>query len=429
MRIDLPKSMDYGSPGPVMGLLQPLEPAQRPFSNLTMDLITELPAHRELGYDTLMVVVCRFSKWVTLIPCHKELTGAGTFDLLKTYVFRSHKGFPISIVTDRDPRWTGTAFETLCQENFIKLSQSTANHPQTDGQTERMNRSIEEIARSYLQFDQSQLWDMLPDLEFAINDTPIAALQDRSPYEIVMGQAPYRPIDLNVKAEATLRGVPEPVRDRLIRMRTMQREVRESLRQAQQRLVETANRHRRPIPAALRPGAQAYVKRTQLLTPAQRQQLRTNDNVRGRAKLQNKYLGPFKVLARVGNIAFKIELPTTVKAHPVIHAEALKLYQPHNREGLEPDPVEPLFTTDANGDVVEIFEVADIVASRRAGRTRKATGFKPLQYLTKWKHYPLEEAEWTRFDQLSAWWRNHIPKRLDQPTQQERTEADAVELS
>ena len=191
-----------------------------------MELITDLNPHPVHHYDTLFVVVCRFSKFVTLIPTQKNLSGAGTIDLLQQHVFATFRGCPISIVSDRDPRWTGTAFSDFCKSFNIKHLLSSAAHPQIDGLTERLNRSIEEIACNYLGYDQSLFWDILPEITFAINDTPIRALNDSSPFTIGMGQSPLRPLNVSVGlAEAA----PPSIRDRILNVETVRTEIRELL--------------------------------------------------------------------------------------------------------------------------------------------------------------------------------------------------------
>eukprot|EP00035_Acanthoeca_spectabilis_P020257 m.431879 g.431879 ORF g.431879 m.431879 type:complete len:1002 (-) comp17364_c0_seq1:98-3103(-) len=391
-----------------MGQLVPLEPPLRPFSHLTMDLITDLEPHPTLSYDTVLVVVCRFSKFTWLIPCAKTLTGAGTIDLLQQRVFDTFAGYPISIVSDRDPRWTGTCFTDFCSAAGIKHSRSSAAHPQSDGLTERTNRSFEEVARSYLGYDQALLWDLLPHLEFAINDTPIPTHDNHSPFEIAIGQSPFRPLDLIAGVTTTGAGgsVAEPARARIERLRATRREARELLRLAAVNVAEQANRRRRPIPPELVPGRQVWVKASHLLTPHQRAMM-SDKKAR---KLMPKYNGPYTVLARVGPVAFRLDLPATCKAHPVIHADALKLYKPHNIPGLGPEPVEPLVIADEDtGLDVEVHEVGAILKGRRTARQ------KHTQYLVKWKYYPLSEASWVKFKDLGTYWKQHIPPNILQP--------------
>eukprot|EP00035_Acanthoeca_spectabilis_P018899 m.406141 g.406141 ORF g.406141 m.406141 type:complete len:1992 (+) comp16795_c5_seq4:1114-7089(+) len=388
-----------------MGLLQPLEPPLCPHSHATMDLITGLEPHPVHGYDTLLVYVCRYSKYVTLIPCRETLTGLGTIDLLKQHVFATFRGFPLSLVSDRDPRWTSAAFQQFCTASGIKHSMSTANHPQSDGQTERTNRSIEEVARSFLSYDHSLFWDLLPDLAFAINDSPLSAMADASPFEICHGQSPLRPTDIITGTWTNSTPMVEPVRARCDRMYVQRRVARELLREAAANMTVAANRRRRPIPATLRPGAKVWVKSDHIMTPEQRASVRAN----GTRKLQQKYHGPYLVLARVGNVAFKIDLPADVKAHPVIHADALKLHTPHNIAGLDDVEVEPLFLPNPDGTTSQGHEVAEILDARRSKRG------KFTEYLVKWKYYPLSQASYTRFAWLGAHWQAHIPAKLLQP--------------
>jgi hypothetical protein len=396
-----------------LGLLQPLEPPLRPHSHITMDLITGLEPSPATGFDTLLVVVCRLSKMVTLIPCLETLTATGTMDLLTQHVFLTHKGYPLSIVSDRDPRWSSHAFQEFCKSSGIKHSMSSANHPQSDGQTERTNRSIEEIARSYLSYDHAGFWDLLADIEFAINDSPLAAMDDMSPFEIACGQSPFRPTDILGGTWANDSAVTKPLRERLAHARWQRRLARELVRNASAKMAVQANKHRRAIPAALQPGAEVWVKTQQLMTPAQRAQVRAH----GVRKFQQKYHGPYRVLSQVGNVSFKIALPKSIKAHPVIHADALKLHVPHNIAGLEPEVAEPLFVQDATGTPCEVHEVGALFDSRRRGGKRT----KRTEYLAKWKFYPEAQATWVRFEDLGDFWQANIPAQLKhQPLAHER---------
>lgn len=398
-----------------MGLLQPLEPPDRPFTHITMDLITDLPPHPIHGYDAILVVVDRFSKMVRLLPTDKSLTAAGTMQLLEQHVFCTMFGWPVHLVTDRDPRWTAATFRAFCSEHNIHHALSTANHPQTDGQTERTNRVVEEIARSYLGFDQSALWELLPEFEFAINDSPLHQVGGLSPFEIVMGQSPLRPIDV-AAGVASAPALPPDGTERTAAHAARRREVRERLRAASAAMAVQANRRRRPVPPELRAGAQVYVKREYLLTPAQRAQLKTD----GRRKLQPKYNGPYKVLERVGNLAVRIELPAGSRAHPVIHVEALKLYQPHGIEGVAPPQVLEL-VEGTGAQQRRVYEVEKLLQARRnkGGTT---------SYLAQWRYYPLGDASWVRYADLGQYWQQHIPHSLLQPTAKDRADAQRTPL-
>jgi transposase InsO family protein len=130
------KSNTQVSAGPLM----PLRVPDRCWEEVSHDLITKLP-RTERGHDCLVVMVDRLSKRIILIPAEeKGLTADRYADLFVSNVFR-HYGMPRALVSDRDPRFTSHLWRALCRRLGVQLKMSSAHHPETDGQTERANRS------------------------------------------------------------------------------------------------------------------------------------------------------------------------------------------------------------------------------------------------------------------------------------------------
>ncbi len=151
------------------GLLQPLPTPSANWEQVTTDMITDLPPTQR-GYDSIAVFVDRLSKMVHFAPTTKQVTSAGYARLLLDNVIRLH-GFPRVIISDRDPRFTSRFYNTLFDLCGTKLKFSTAYHPQTDGQSERTNRTLEEVLRAYTSPRQDD-WDLhLSTAEFALNNT------------------------------------------------------------------------------------------------------------------------------------------------------------------------------------------------------------------------------------------------------------------
>ncbi|POM77952.1 RNA-directed DNA polymerase [Phytophthora palmivora] len=109
---------------------------------MTLDFVFGPPAD-DKGNTGILMFVCRLSKMVHLAPVRNKVTGKQTAQLFLDRVFRYH-GLPEAIVSDRDPLFTGAFWDTLFQLLGTKLTMSTADHPQTDGQTERVNRVLED---------------------------------------------------------------------------------------------------------------------------------------------------------------------------------------------------------------------------------------------------------------------------------------------
>ena len=108
-----------------------------------MDFVMALPCTQQ-GNDAVLVVVDRFSKMVKFVPTTNTVKAEGAARLFLDHVFKVF-GMPKTIVSDRDPRFTGKFFMDLCKLLGIKQAFSSAYHPQTDGQTERTNRVMQDV--------------------------------------------------------------------------------------------------------------------------------------------------------------------------------------------------------------------------------------------------------------------------------------------
>ena len=128
-------------------VLQPLGFLEQPWIELSMDFITQLPRTKG-GHDAIMVFVDRLTKMVRLAATTTEVSAEGAADLLVQHVVR-HYGLPSSIVFDRDVRFTWKFYKHLAARWGVQLKMSIAYHPQTDGQTEVMNRVLVDYLRNY----------------------------------------------------------------------------------------------------------------------------------------------------------------------------------------------------------------------------------------------------------------------------------------
>jgi transposase InsO family protein len=155
-----------------------------------MDFITQLPKTKA-GHDAIVVFVDVFSKMVHFVPTKTTATAPETAKLFFDHIFRLH-GLPQSIVSDRDAKFTSRFWQTLFKTLGTKLAMSTAFHPQTDGQTERANRTLEDMLRAVVGYRQDDWDNHLAAAEFACNNAPNAST-GMTPFKINSGHEPHNP--------------------------------------------------------------------------------------------------------------------------------------------------------------------------------------------------------------------------------------------
>ncbi|MCI06617.1 transposon TF2-1 polyprotein, partial [Trifolium medium] len=168
------------------GLLQPLPLPNHVWEDLSMDFITGLPPSR--GYSVILVVVDRFSKGVHLGALASGFTAYKVAELFVSMVCKLH-GLPHSIVSDRDPIFISKFWRDLFKFSGTFLRMSSSYHPQTDGQTEVMNRTIEQYLRAFVHAKPSHWVSLLPWAEYHYN-TSVHSASGFTPFQIMFGKSP-----------------------------------------------------------------------------------------------------------------------------------------------------------------------------------------------------------------------------------------------
>lgn len=342
------------------GLLQPLPPPSRPWESISIDFITDLPKCH--GYDSIMVVVDRFTKMVHCLPCTKtniKDDKAPQVAKLFLHIISLH-GIPSSIISDRDPRFTSNFWRQLSSLCGTELKMSTAYHPQTDGQTERTNRTLEQVLRAYCTYEQDNWVDLLPFATFAINNAEQSSTKT-TPFFANYGFHPRIPTTPPVETTVTNPAAMSYTQN----LAQVHHHITKNLETAQARQTRYANRLRSQIGFKKGDYVMLSTKNLKLKRPS--------------AKLDHKFLGPFPIDAIINPVAVRLSLPPSMaRLHPVFHVSLLEPYHGPLQRKKPPAPV-------IIDDELE-YEVERLLDCRGTGENR--------QYLVKWTGYPIWEATW-----------------------------------
>lgn len=352
------------------GLLQPIPIPQRKWQVWSMDLIGPLPQTAS-GQDMIVVMIDKFTKLAHFAPTVQTVTATQLADI----VFKSivvHHGIPNAIISDRDPRFTSRMWRALWYELLkTKLRMSTSYHPQSDGQTERMNRTLEEVLRSYVNDKQNDWDNHLAAVELAYN-TSVNESTGFSPFYLSYGVNAVLPVD---QALASIKSCDNVKATEFVtQWESDMQKAKESMKLAQQRQSLYADQSRRAV--EYRPGDQVML---------------TTSNIKSKAgKLNPRYIGPYRVLSVKSPVNIELELPKSMRIHPIVHISKVKPYQPADegnfpeREQIErPAPV----LDDEDG---EFWEIERVIGKRRKKKGRKTV----IQYLVQWRGYPADEVDW-----------------------------------
>jgi hypothetical protein len=359
-----------------LGLLTPLRVPTDRWEQITMDFIVQLPRTNQ-GYDSIVVFVDRLSKRVHLAPTTTTASAVEIARIFFDVVFRHH-GLPATIISDRDPKFTSRFWKTLFSLLGTRISLSTAFHPETDGQTERMNRTLEDMLRALVNYRQND-WDTwLTAAEFAINNSKQSST-GFSPFYLDTGRTP---IITGPLTGSTTTPSQVAFADKFIEeMRSALRIAKDALLKAQDHQMEYANKKRRP--GTFNVGDLVLLSSTNIC-PNQSTQ-------RPSKKLLPKYLGPFKVEQKVSSVTYKLNLPPSMRIHPVFHISLLKPYHanPTDFPDRTQSPPPPIYVDDSDTPEFEVEFILDKRCYRRQ-----------TQYLVKWAGYPEHDATWVPISNL-----------------------------
>lgn len=287
------------------GLLQSLPVPDHAWQIVSLDFIEGLP--KSATFTCILVAVDKFSKYSHFVPLAHPFTAMDVAEAYMQFIHKLH-GLPQSLISDRDRIFTSTLWTTLFRLAGTQLRMSSSYHPQTDGQTERVNQCLETFLQCFVHTCPSQWSKWLALAEYWYNTSFHSAL-GTTPFEVLYGHKPrYFGLSVNALCESL------ELSDWLQEREQMQSLIRDHLLRAQARMKFQADKHRSERSFAV--GDWVYLK----LQPFVRQSVVTRAN----RKLAFRFYGPFQILARVGEVAYKLALPATSLIHPVIHVSQLK---------------------------------------------------------------------------------------------------------
>jgi hypothetical protein len=286
-----------------------------------------LPESTASGYTGILVIVDRLTKMAIYLPCRKDINLPQLARLFFEHVI-CKRGVPDNIVTDRGTLFTSRFWNRVWSHLSTDHRLSTAFHPQTDGQTERQNQTMEQYLRALCNYKQDNWVELLPPAEFAYNNaihastrmTPFWANYHYHP--VMHFQPPKQPSSLNseIQADTFAAGLEET-----------HQTLRKNLQEAQANQTKYA-------------GGKEVVFEVGDKVWLSTQHFRTT---RPSKKLDYKRTGPYTVSKVINKNSYKLDLPYTIQKHNISHVALLDRYTPPTA-GQPPSELQPTVVDDSD---------------------------------------------------------------------------------
>ncbi|KAJ1579958.1 hypothetical protein NDA15_003429 [Ustilago hordei] len=351
---------------------KPLATPDRPWGSISLDFIEGLPTSKKYDsktYDSILVIVDRLTKFAILAPTHKTVTAKQTAVLLYGHMVRLF-GYPDHMVSDRGRQFISGAWKAFAEQMGVKHSLSTAYHPQTDGQTERVNQVIEQYLRMYCNYEQNDWANLLDTAAFVYNNTVHNSI-GVSPFFACYGWNPKAHPDIPQRLGVNDPGRFEYLMDGKERCKYLQEQIRE----AQRRSVDQYNRKHKDI--EFKVGDMVYINRRNWKTR------------RPTPKLDTRFAGPYPVQEWVGHRAYRITLPANLRVHDMFHVAML---EPARTSSLPQRAEQPTIPSLPDEDLD--FKVEALIDKHSHNGT--------TEYKVLWRGYSEEAASWEPVENLNC---------------------------
>jgi hypothetical protein len=265
-----------------------------------VDFITKLPL--SYGNNTILTITdYDVSKASIFLPYKETVDAVGVAELYTTHVF-PHYGIPLKVISDRDPRFDSAFTTDLCKLLGICQNISTTYHPQTDGQSERTNQSLETYLRLYCDTQQHEWAKLLPMAQYVRNSWPSSTTK-QIPFNTLIG---YTPLAHQPTRSSTIPGLQQ----RLKKIKESRTVALEALQKSQEHHEQHPQKYKE-----FQIGDNVWLEGTNL------------KRIEGTPKLSPRWYGPFRVAAKISHVTYRLTLPETWKIHNVFHASLLTPYK------------------------------------------------------------------------------------------------------
>lgn len=351
------------------GLLHPIALPYQPWEQITMDLITGLP-ETPRGFNSIVTFVDRLTKMAVFEPTTDTCDAQEVARLYIRSIFRNH-GLQEAIISDRDPRFTSNFWTETFDALGCKLKMSTAYHHQTDGQSERANRTIAQILRGFVNTAADD-WDTcLPLAEFAYNNS-VNPTTGYTPFYLNYGRHPRTPAHLSTLLRDSTAPTLPSVLEFLEDMDNALLRARANVAKAQERQKFYADQRRREV---------SYVVGDEVF-------LSTKDIPwRHKHKLRDRWIGPYLITSKDGD-NYTLKLPPHFRIHDTFHVSQLR---PRRTSDNFPSRDETDDFVDPSSFAIPTeFGHATAILKKRYRRFGRMPSPGRLEYLVQWSdpgHY------------------------------------------